>query len=179
MKTLFNTPTVTNPYGVAVNAINYPGTPVMTLNSDITPEINSIPYYNPLYPMRLPNPNSYINVNDDPTLKNQMTKYFYEEFMYWLAKNERYNKLYFFISVKNNNIIHEYDKDNKPDQKELKLKFLLNLFNSHDIFDLLSKFCKDNNVNLWDLKKDGVKQPLRNYIYVHIKKYLKKKVSKN
>jgi hypothetical protein len=178
MNKFFNTPSIYNPLGGIVNAINDPYNPVLTINREINPN-GLYPMLNPIYnPIRVPYPGSYTDVNNDPTLRNQMTSYFYEEFIYWLAKNSRYAKLYNLLSLKDNNVIHEIDKDNKPEHKEAKLKFLLSLFDKEDIRELLEKFCRDNTVNWWDLKKEGVKEPLKNFIYVKVKSYLNKKLSK-
>ena len=80
--------------------------------------------------------------------------------------------------MKGNNVVHEYDKDNKQEYREAKLKYLLSLFDKDDIRELIEKFCKINSVNWWDLKKEGVKTPLKNFIYVKVKSYLNNKLSK-
>ena len=197
---VFNTPNIINPLnGTVVNAVNNPYSPYLTVNSNITPLNNPIPYpisyppiirteidddgnklYPPL-PAFVPRPvyNPMINVNNDPNLRNQMSAYFYEELIYWLAKNDRYQKLLSYLSVKSGSVVNEFDKDNRPEHKELKLKYIVETFDKYDIAELLDKFCIDNRVNWWDLKKDGVRGPLKNYIYSKIKSYLKKKLSRH
>ena len=192
---VFNTPSIINPLnGRIINTINDPYNPYLTVNSNITPMLtptiyppiirNEIddsgtriyPQLSAIYPR--PNFNPMVDVNNDPNLRNQMTAYFFEEFIYWLAKNERYYKLLSYLSVKGGNVVNEYDKDNKPEHKELKLKYFINTFNKYDISELLENFCRENRVNWWDLKKDGVKGPLKNYIYSKIKSFLKKKLAR-
>ena len=196
---VFNTPSIVNPLnGRIINAINDPYNPYLTVNSNITPYFNPTGYplgyptiihndtdnsgnrfYQPLsaiYPRQLYTP--MIDVNNDPNLRNQMTKYFYEEFVYWLAMNDRYKKILTLLTVKDGKVINMNDNENKPEHIELKIKYIISQIDDSDMYELIGKFCKENRVNWWDLKKEGIKGPLKNYIYSYIKSYFKKKISR-
>lgn len=127
-----------------------------------------------LYPYA-PMPSLYQDVNTDQHLRKQISEYFYDKvYNNWLKYH--YLDLYQMVSVHNGVPTlskHASDKENN----KLKYDFIVkNFLSKNDIYTLLDKFRKLNNINWWDLKK--YKNELRKFIQHKVTKYMKNEVSK-
>jgi hypothetical protein len=140
------------------------------------------PLYNPLYLMNniLPRPfATYPNVNTDNKLRDSMVSYYWNKLVGWFKYSYKYQDLYNYLVMKGDKVVVSKYQETKNDDKELQLKynFLINeVIEESDLYTLLDKFCKINNVNWWDLKKDYAADKLKAYIHSRIKDYLRENV---
>ena len=118
------------------------------------------------------------NVNRDVNLRMEMSNLFSDKFAYWVANSRSYEKLYTYVVCKDNKCSIGLDKDNKPEMKTMKLKYILELFTIRDMTDLIDRFCKLYRVNWWDLKKQDVNDTLKAYILSEVKHYMKRQLNK-
>ena len=132
--------------------------------------------YAPLQPI-YPSVISYPDVNYNRELRRQVTEYFFEKVVKnWLKYH--YLDLYNFVTVSNG--IASLTKDIKttdsssksdPSINAIKYEFIINNFlTKDDVYVLLNKFRKINQINWWDLKHHSDK--VRKYIEHKVKKYM-------
>ena len=129
-----------------------------------------------------PNVVSYQDVNNDRNLKAQVLEYFYNKLLNnWLKYH--FLDLYYMITisngkamlVKNINDI-ENNKKNERAENDIKYEYLIDNYLRHkDVYRLLSKFRKMNNLNWWDLKQYSDK--VRLFIHHKVKQYIKYEIS--
>ena len=116
-------------------------------------------------------PITYANVNNDPNLRRKMVKYFWHKIEQWLNNSSLYKKLYDNMYVVDNKI--KFGVDNKPENTVnniIKFEYIITeIINKKDLYDILDKFCKINNVNYWDLQELHVKDKVKKFIYSKIK----------
>lgn len=117
------------------------------------------------------------NVNNDPNLRRNMVRYYWSKLKTWLTESSTYKKLYKYMYVVEGNKV-KLGIDQKPESKAndiIKYDYIINdIINKKDLYNILDKFCKINNVNYWDLQEINVKNKLKKYIYVKIKHVLMK-----
>jgi hypothetical protein len=140
---------------------------------------------NLLYPrtvplMQLPSIVSYPNLNTDSDLRRKVTEYFYDKLKSnWMKYH--FLDLYQMIHVKDNTAslisnLSNLESEEKEKHANIKLQFLLNNYLSkNDLYMLLKKFVKINQLNWWDLKKHSDKVKL--FIHHKISKYIKQEIS--
>jgi hypothetical protein len=169
------------------NILSYPA--ISNHNVFSTSGISNIPttsitLSNTIMPSILPNVVSYQNVNNDRNLRKQVTDYFFDKLLKnWLKY--QFLELYQLVNINNGIVslikdISEVNTNTKTDPAEnsIKYNFLIeNYMRKKDIFKLLSKFRKLNNLNWWDLKHHSDK--IRYYILYKVSKYIKKDIMKN
>ena len=125
-----------------------------------------------------PNVVTYQDVNNDRHLKAQVLEYFYNKLLNnWL--NYYFNNLYYIINkLKDKKILIKNKKDKENNKKneraenDIKYEYLIDNYLSHkDVYRLLSKFRKMNNLNWWELKQHSDK--VRLFIHHKVKQYIK------
>ena len=153
-------------------------------NSVIPTSFISNPYMsNPVIPTigispiipTYPNFVAYQDVNNDRNLKSQVLDYFYNKLLNnWLKYH--YIDLYQMLIVSNGKVmliknINDID-NNKNSDNDIKYDYLLdNYLRKKDVYSLLSKFRKINNLNWWQLKEHSEK--VRMFIHHKVKQYIK------
>lgn len=115
-------------------------------------------------------PALYPDINSDKNLRKQVSEYFYNKvYNNWLKY--QYLELYQMVSVKNgvaSLTANTSDKENN----QIKYDFIVkNFLTKNDIYTLLEKFRKINNLNWWDLKK--YTNQIRKFIQHKVTKYMK------
>jgi hypothetical protein len=125
-----------------------------------------------------PNVVTYQDVNNDRNLKSQVLEYFYNKLLNnWLKYHfiDLYQMLIVssgkVMLVKNMNDIDNNKKNDKHDN-DIKYEYLVdNYLRKKDMYSLLSKFRKMNNLNWWELKEHSEK--VRMFIHHKVKQYIK------
>lgn len=153
---------------------NYPG----IYNTKISPmALNpSIPPFYLLDNVILPTKITYPNVNNDPNLRKKMVKYYWDKIKTWLNESNLYKNLYTKMYVVADKI--KFGMDEKPESTKnniIKYEYIITeIINKKDLYNILDKFCKYNDVNYWDLQDINIKKKLKNFIYNKINKVLLK-----
>jgi len=138
----------------------------------------------PVMPTLMPSVVTYPDINSDKNLRHEIINYFYDKVVNnWLKYH--YLDIYQFFVVTGGKVSLvkdlkqiETNTKNDPSEAALKHKYIVeNYLTEEDVFHLLNKFRKRNNLNLWDLKKYS--DEVRNYISHKVKKYLKNQILKN
>ena len=149
--------------------LNYPN----VINTTISPMALN-PISAPLYTLNdivFKTPITYPNVNNDPNLRKKMVKYYWHKIDYWLNNSSLYRKLYNNMYVVDDKV--KFGVDNKPENTRnnlFKYEYIIKeIINKKDLYDILDKFCKINNVNYWDLQELHVKDKVKKFIYSKIK----------
>lgn len=149
--------------------LNYPNMTTTTISPMALNPISA-----PLYTLNdivFKTPITYANVNNDPNLRRKMVKYFWHKIEQWLNNSSLYKKLYDNMYVVDNKI--KFGVDNKPENTVnniIKFEYIITeIINKKDLYDILDKFCKINNVNYWDLQELHVKDKVKKFIYSKIK----------
>ncbi len=144
----------------------------MALNPPVYP-MNLNPIISPFYLLDnalLPNKISYSNVNNDPNLRKNMVKYFWKKIKSWLNNSKLYKKLYSNMYVINNKI--KFGMDEKPENTAnniIKYEYIIKeIINKKDLYNVIDKFFKINNVNYWDLQTISIKDKIKKFIYYKI-----------
>ena len=164
---------------------NYP-TVFETQISPMALQPLTVPFYNQINPMALqpittpfylldkmvlPNKVSYLNVNNDPNLRKNMVKYFWKKINYWLNNSKLYKKIYNYMYVVGDKI--KFGLDNNPEKtadKIIKYEYIVkDIINKKDLYDIIDKFCKLNNINYWELQDIHIKDKIKKYFYKKIK----------
>ena len=121
---------------------------------------------------------SYQNVNTDPQLRSQVTDYFFSKLLKnWLRYH--YLELYQLVIVVDGKAkliqnLADMEKNTKNVQAEddIKFEFIVdNYITKNDLYKLLEKFRKENNLNWWDLKHHP--KEVRKFLQYKIKKCMK------
>jgi hypothetical protein len=121
---------------------------------------------------------SYQNVNTDPQLRSQVTDYFFSKLLKnWLRYH--YLELYQLVIVVDGKAkliqnLADMEKNTKNVQAEddIKFEFIVdNYITKNDLYKLLEKFRKENNLNWWDLKHH--QKEVRKFLQYKIKKCMK------
>jgi hypothetical protein len=146
--------------------------PIQT-NTFISPmalDPGNTPFYmlnNPL----IRSPISYPNINNDPNLRKNMVNYFWNKLIDWFKESSLYKKILKNMYVVDNKV--KMGIDNKPsdiNNDTIKIVYILKeIINKKDLYDVLDKFCKINDVNYWDLQELHIKKYVKKYIYNKIK----------
>lgn len=166
-------------------------TPSTTIPVSLIPTVPTVPtiasistslsntVMGPIYPSII----SYQDVNSDHNLRRQVTEYFFDK----LSKNwlkYHYLELYQLVNVNNGTAslikdMSQAETNNKniPAENSVKYTFIVdNYINKNDLYKLISRFRKMNNLNWWDLKKYSDK--VRHYILHKISKAIKNDINK-
>ena len=161
-------------------------------NSVIPTTLMSNPYMsNPIIPTigispiipTFPNVVAYQDINNDHNLKSQVVEYFYNKLLNnWLKYH--YIDLYHMLIVSNGRAVLiknindiENNKKNEKQDNDIKYEYLIdNYLRKKDLFSLLSKFRKINNINWWELKQHSEK--VRIFIHHKVKQYIKYEIMK-
>lgn len=140
--------------------------------------------YAPLQPI-YPSVVSYPDVNANRELRQQVTEYFFDKVIRnWLKYH--YLALYNLVIVSGGvaslikDLKHiETNAKNDPSENAIKYEFIVdNFLTKNDVYALLDKFRKLNQLNWWDLKHHS--DEVRKYIEHKVKKYMLKQIaSKN
>lgn len=155
-------------------------TPSTTLAVPLLPTIASIMPTMPSYPL-FPSVFTYQDVNTDSNLRKQVTEMFFEKVLKnWMKYH--YLDLYAMVTVSNGlaqlvTDVNQVKTNIKSDPKEnaIKYEFLIdNFLTKNDVYNLLGKFRKMNNLNWWDLKEHSDK--VRKYIHHKVRKYMVKQI---
>lgn len=175
-------------------------TPTTTFPIPLLPTVASLNSYNPMinqmYPMTnqmypnqmypvtnqmYPSVISYPDVNSNEQVRKEITEYFFEKIVNnWLKYH--YIELYHMLLVNGDKVslvkdINQVNTNNKNDSKENSLKYqflLINYFAKNDIYKLLDKFRKANEINWWDIKHSS--DEVRKFIQHKVTKYIKKQI---
>jgi hypothetical protein len=149
---------------------------VMNIGANIPNSILSgyvMPQSIPLYPSVI----SYPDVNTNSDLRREVTEFFYNKVINnWLKYS--YIDLYQMFIIKGDKveIIHAIDdmKTNtksSADDNMKKYKYMVaNIISKNDVYKLLEKFRKINNINWWDIKKYADK--FKKFVEVKMVKYI-------
>jgi hypothetical protein len=160
-----------------INPPYYPTTTVYPTTT-IYPTTTVYPV-NPLYPT-----NVYPDVNSDKHLRKQTTEYFTNKIRNtWLKYN--YLEIYDFVKVDGQTVtlisnMSELENNRKSVQTSPNLKhdyIVRNYLRRSDIYVLLEKFRKINDINWWDIKKHSDK--FRKFVQYKLTKYIKANIGKN
>jgi hypothetical protein len=125
-----------------------------------------------------PNVVTYQDVNNDRHLKAQVLEYFYNKLLNnWLKYH--FIDLYYMITISNGKAMLiknindiENNKKNERAENDIKYEYLIDNYLSHkDVYRLLSKFRKMNNLNWWELKQHS--DEVRLFIHHKVKQYIK------
>ena len=156
--------------------------PIATISTIPTiPTIGSISSYPTLAPI-LPSVISYPDINSDEKMRRDMTDFYYDKIVNnWLKFH--YGDIYKLLVVNGNNVnlvknVSDAEANNKSDPSEnaTKYHFLVNNYLSKkDVYNLLNKFRKINNINWWDIKQHNDK--FRNFVRHKITKYILKQIT--
>ena len=140
------------------------------MSNPIIPTIGISPII-PTYP----NVVAYQDVNNDRNLKSQVLEYFYNKLLNnWLKYH--FIDLYKMLTVSGGKVmliknISDID-NNKNSDNNIKYEYLIdNYLRKKDVYSLLSKFRKINNLNWWELKEHSEK--VRMFIHHKVKQYIK------
>lgn len=119
------------------------------------------------------------DVNNDPNLRRETVKYFYDKFKHtWLP--EYFNNLYKYFKVVNGEVKYIdslSDIDTSTDNYEIKARFIVShIFEKIDMEALIEKYALKNRVNWYDLKK--YKSDIRDYVHHKIDKHIRNRVNK-
>lgn len=157
----------------------------LTPSSLIPPTFPSVPTvsslinlssYAPLRPI-YPSVISYPDVNSNRELRRQVTEYFFDKVIKnWLKYH--YLSLYDLVVVSGGvaslikDVKHiETSSKSVPSENAIKYEFIIdNFLTKNDVYTLLDKFRKINQLNWWDLKHHTDK--VRKYIEHKVKKYM-------
>jgi hypothetical protein len=122
----------------------------------------------------------YLNVNNDPDLIKNVTKYFFEKTMNaWMYSD--FEDLLTFLVIKNNKVSVISNKkeleNNKRDTDinliEMKVDFITNhVMSKYDMKSFLKKYALKSGLDLWKLKEN--KSYVKKSIYKKIKSRLEK-----
>ena len=156
--------------------------PIATISTIPTiPTIGSISTYPTLAPI-LPSVISYPDINSDEKMRRDMTEFYYDKILNnWLKFH--YGDIYKLLIVSANNVnlvknVSEAETNTKsePSENATKYHFLVNNYLSKkDVYNLLNKFRKINNINWWDIKQHNDK--FRNFVRHKITKYMLKQIT--
>jgi len=164
--------------------------PVYTRPVYTRPVYESSVYYNPDSWQNIFRSSDYSNnrnnsfadsgVNNDPDLRREMVKYFYEKLKYtWLP--EYFNDLYKYFVVKDGSVsyiksIAEYDTS--TEYNEIKANYIVkHIFEKIDMEALLEKYVKKRNLKWYDLKKNH-KADIKEHVHSKIEKHIRNRVYK-
>jgi len=154
--------------------INYPS----IFNTKISPMALN-PQYTPFYLLDnivIPTKITYPNVNNDPELRKKMVRYYWNKINIWLKESNLYKQLYSKMYVVGDKI--NFGMDEKPENTRnniIKYEYIIKeIINKKDLYNILDKFCKINDVNYWDLQDINIKNKVKNYIYNKINKVILK-----
>lgn len=160
------------PYQTVIPIVN-------TVGSVFNYPIN-YPVINPIYPSIV----TYPDVNGNKHLRKQITEYFTEKIRNnWLKYH--YLEIYGFVKVEGQSAklisnLSEFDSNAKNSQSDSTIKhhFIIhNYLKQNDIYVLLEKFRKLNDLNWWDIKKHSDK--FRKFVQYKLTKYIKAQIGKN
>jgi hypothetical protein len=155
-------------------------TPSTALAVPLVPTISSVMSNLPNYPL-FPNVFTYQDVNADSNLRRQVTDMFFEKILKnWMKYH--YLDLYAMVTVSGGSAqlvkdINQVKTNIKSDPAEnaIKYEFLIdNFLTKNDVYNLLGKFRKMNNLNWWDLKEHSDK--VRSFIHHKVRKYMVKQI---
>ncbi len=159
----------------ALTSFSSPVIPISTIPSVSTFLTNTV--MTPIYPSVV----TYQDVNSDPDLRSKVTEQLYSKVINsWLKY--QYLDIYQMFSVSNNKVslvsdIKQAEANTKQSDSDLNLIYqhlVSNYVSKNDVYKLLDKFRKINNLNWWDLKHHSDK--VRKYIHHKIFKYVKSEV---
>jgi hypothetical protein len=173
-------PSLLYPMSTTINASALtPNTsfPVVATFPTVAAVSNSLvyPYVNPLLPSII----SYPDVNSNKDLRREITEYFFEKLVNnWLKYH--YLELYHMLVVSGGKVslvkdLNQIASNTRSDPSENSLKYdflLMNYCAKSDVYKLLDKFRKFNNINWWDIKHHSDK--VRMFIEHKINKYTEK-----
>ena len=165
----------------------YQPTPTVVSASALTPStafpvslVPTVASVLPNYPY-FPNVVAYQDVNADSNLRRQVTDMFFEKVLNNWMKYQ-FLDLYSMVSVSGGSaqLVKNLDQvktntKNDPAENSVKYEFLIdNFLTKNDVYNLLGKFRKMNNLNWWDLKHHSDK--VRKYIHHKVRKYILRQI---
>lgn len=176
-------PTILNQTVITASAV--PSLPTVTSTIPITlysvPTVASVIGTNPIALSLIPSVVAYPDLNQDKTLRREVTDYIYDKVINnWLKYY--YLGLYKLFVVENGKVslvktFEAADKNSKTDNTEnmKKYEFMLNhYFDRKDVSRLLDKFRKKHGINWWDIKKRSDK--FRSYLEDKVLRYIYKQI---
>lgn len=124
--------------------------------------------------------NSRNNLNNSPTIRNKMTKYFFDKLKYSWLENY-FTDLYRYLRMTEGIITYvksSDDYDTSTDYREQKARFIIStIFEKIDMEALLEKYVKKHRVNWFDLKSKHARD-IREYVHEKIEKHMINRIRK-
>jgi len=175
---MFPTPQVISassisPFPTYPSYSTYPNYPTLTTIPGMT-TVSSVSNLSPMLPM-VPSILTYQDLNVDQNLRKEVTEYFFNKLLKnWLKYH--YLNLYSMVKVSNGKaslVASSNEVKNDPTENAIKYEYIIdNFITKKDMYKLLDKFRRHNNLNWWDLKQYS--DNIRKYIQGKIMKLMEK-----
>ena len=139
-----------------------------------------LPLFSPIFQSYIPVQNSYQNVNNDPDLIRNVSKYFFESTMNrWLYSDFQELLRYLVIKKDKVNVVGNRDDlmknklDNNMEDMRTKIRFISEyVMTKYDMKSFLKRLALKTGLDLWKFKKN--KSKIKRAIYRKIKRKLEK-----